>query len=264
MNGTMLFLLLLALQDDPVTLVSAEVDRKAADRGDVVRITVKLRIEEKKHIFASTSDNAPTKFVFETPNVRQEGPIQEPKPKPFRFGDKEYPTHEEEVAMSVSVRLGRVPDGPLEIKGRVEGQACDDQICQEMKVPFAVRLRIGGGTATDMPTATLTSATVEGEELTVRFKVEPPGAKRRASVVLDNRAVKETREVADGLVVQFERKDGPVKGRLRLEFDQGPPIELPFEVGARNLGDHLDSLDKGLAEAKRTGKPIFLEFTGES
>ncbi len=131
-------LLALILAAQEVEVLSAYADKTPVQPGDVVRVEVRIRVKEHFHLYATTSTVSPVHFAVETPNVAIAGKIEEPEPKMTDIFGTLYPTHEGEVTLGVPIRIGRVPDGPLEIALRIQGQACDDKNCFDVDVPFEV------------------------------------------------------------------------------------------------------------------------------
>lgn len=129
-----LLALLLAAQE--VEVLASHANKTPVQPGDVVRVEVRIRVAEHFHLYATTSSVSPVHFAVETPNVEIAGKIEEPEPKMADIFGTMYPTHEGEVTLAVPIRIGRVPDGPLEIKMRLQGQACDDKNCFDVDVPF--------------------------------------------------------------------------------------------------------------------------------
>ncbi|MBI2899456.1 MAG: hypothetical protein HYY17_04685, partial [Planctomycetes bacterium] len=260
-----LLALLSQLSEDPVTLLSATADRAAARPGDVVRVSLTVAVAEHFHLYATTSKITPVAVKIQTPDVQLDGKLEEPEPKIVDFFGEKYPAHEGEVTLVARCRIGRVPDGPLEIRGTLVGQACDDKVCKNVEVAFSVTVAIGEAA----PKAALAAVSVEKNEITVRLRLEPEAARvvpGSASVALDAPHVAAgMRELPDGAAFTVAGAPERVKGRLKLKVTDGKrtaDVEIAFE--AVLPVEHLDSLDAGLARAKREGKPVFLEFTGES
>jgi len=259
----LLALLVQGMGDAPVTIESSQIEKNSVRPGDVVRLTFKIDIQEPKHLFASTApkQQLPLDFVFEHREISREGGIEEPAPKPYKFGGETFPVHEGRITVSFRVRIGDIADGPFDLKGLMTGQACDEENCTKFDLPFSIKIYIGDG-----PRVTVLSS-ASGKELTLQIRIEPDGFRMvpgSASVSLQSGLEsKGLREIEGGVIVTLAGEAPGAKGTLRLQVTNGKDtatVEAPFESASEHKP--IDNLDAGLAEAKKAGKPVFLEFTG--
>lgn len=307
------FLLALQGEPDPARLFKAGVDRADARPGDVVRLQLRIEVGEGLHLYSTTTDPSktiPSSVELQTPGVEAAGKLEEPAPKRIRLFENEYDTHEGTVDFTLPVRIGRVPAGPLEIKGVFKGQACNDKNCFDVNLPFSVQLTVGSSALTPRKkNVEITGASLEpasgkpGDVVTLKVGVaikehwhlygtkseitpatfEFPGAPVEIAGAVEEPPTGTWKQ--DGK--DYPIHEGTVEFRIPLRLGRGATdgmtirgaltgqacddkncvvVNAPFEVtlGAGPKPEHLDNLDLGLAEAKRSGKPVFLEFTGEN
>ena len=167
---------------------AAPVSIAAGGRATVV---VKLSIEPGWHVNANPPAldyNIPTKVTLEGAAGLSPGSVRYPAGKQVKLDFEDSTLLVYDVAAEVSVQLGAAPDAKSgTLHGRVEYQACNDQVClAPTSVPFTVAVNVtpaARGTTTAPPETAATAVADSSTANRSSFSdAPPPGTSRSANV----------------------------------------------------------------------------------
>jgi suppressor for copper-sensitivity B len=148
-------------------------DRTAYEPGETARVAAKVVVEEEWHVNSNTPTFdylIPTKLDLELPAGWPEETLRYPKHKmqTFAFADQPLAVYDGEFVILAEVKVpAGAPKGPVEVRGALRYQACNDSQClPPVTTDATVTLTVGpGGTpiASDLFTGTAPpSAPTEG------------------------------------------------------------------------------------------------------
>ncbi len=178
---------LLWLMQSPTRLESAAPEKTAVKPGETINVTFKIAFDAGYHIYPTKEQDGTdnTEFKFDKNTVNVLAVVKEPATKHHKDEYSDYDAIYESPAEFV-VRV-QVPEkakaGELVVGGMIDGQACNDQGCFPMELPFKFTLKVEAPKVDPFaaPKVTLTSATVDPAEakagdivkLTVKLDIAP-------------------------------------------------------------------------------------------
>jgi thiol:disulfide interchange protein DsbD len=133
-----------------VQILAIRPEKADVNPGEVVKVAFDLEIPKTWHIYAAGKKplfGNPTVFTFE--NAEIAGPIQEPPlllKKEEGIGEIDY--HEGKITVTVPVKV-RAQGGAVDVKGKIEYQICDPNICVDNTTSFSFPLKLLAGAKGD-------------------------------------------------------------------------------------------------------------------
>lgn len=127
-----------------VTVRAIRPEKATVEVGEPVRVAFDVETPAPWHFYpAAQKPLLGKQTVFEFDQAAIAGPIEEPKPKYYKYGVIETDYHEGNVTITVPIRLKPgIKAGPLELKGRIVYQICDLNVCLNNVTPFQFTITV--------------------------------------------------------------------------------------------------------------------------